>query len=68
MLVFPNEIPLKKMRDKDKWAQLVIGDKNATIKDVYAYYREQLRYRGTVEEDIASNLKRLQYRVSQRFG
>lgn len=62
---FVMKFPLKKVRSKRKWASLVLGKTNTTMKDVYCYYWRQLRRRKIDKPDVGvGHLKNL---VSKRF-
>jgi hypothetical protein len=65
---FLNKFPLKKMKNRDEWAKEVLGSDKVTIKDVFKYYRKQLRSRNTEEEGLRNSLRRLRRLVSSRFS
>jgi Histone methylation protein DOT1 len=64
---FMHRYKLDKVKSKEEWARLVLGQGDSNIKDVRAYLRNQLEKRDIVEEDIQSSLKDFNRLARSRF-
>lgn len=65
--LFRTDFPLSRIRRKSEWASMVLGRPNASIADIYDYYRAVLFKRGISRREIQLALNQLERLVILRF-
>ncbi|MGI0069848.1 MAG: hypothetical protein ACREAN_06295 [Nitrosopumilaceae archaeon] len=69
---FLTRFPAKRVRSKELWCYYVLGERGKCLRDVYAYYRKQLRrhFRNdqNLEELVEGSVRPVRYLAELRFG